>query len=235
MTKYFAEFTGTFGFVFIGCGAVIIAEPWIGFLGIAVAFGFALSAMMFAFTPVSGGHFNPAVTFALTLSGRFTEKTPLRTAGKFIGYILSQTLGAIAAAALLHFIYSGKTGYVNQGSFAANTIERYTVEAAFWLETILSFLFLCVFLGSNAEKNRKGIAPIAVGLALAAAYLISIPVTKGALNPVRSTAMALQVKGVALQQLWIFWGAPMLAALFAGFFYNKKIIRFLDRPLSTSE
>ncbi len=229
MKKYFAEFTGTFGFVFIGCGAAVIAGPWIGYLGIAVAFGFALCAMMYAFTPVSGGHFNPAVTLALTVSGRFSGRTAWGTVGKFIGYIAAQVAGACAAAYVLYDIYAGKTGFVNQGTFNANIIERYTTQAAFWTESLLSFLFICVFLGSKAEKNRRGFAPVAVGLFLVAAYLLSIPVTRGALNPARSTSQALFGGDAAIAQLWLFWCAPMLAGLLGGLFYNKRFMHLLEK------
>ncbi len=229
MKKYFAEFTGTFGFVFIGCGAAVIAGPWIGYLGIAVAFGFALCAMMYAFTPVSGGHFNPAVTLALTVAGRFSGRTAWETAGKFIGYVAAQVAGACAAAYVLYDIYAGKTGFVNQGTFNANIIERYTMQGAFWTELLLSFLFICVFLGSKAEKNRRGFAPVAVGLFLVAAYLLSIPVTRGALNPARSTSQALFGGDTALAQLWLFWSAPMLAGLLGGLFYNRKLTRFFEK------
>ena len=232
MKKYFAEFTGTFGFVFIGCGAAVIAGPWIGYLGIAVAFGFALCAMMYAFTPVSGGHFNPAVTLALTVSGRFSGRTAWGTVGKFIGYIAAQVAGACAAAYVLYDIYAGKTGFVNQGTFNANIIERYTTQAAFWTESLLSFLFICVFLGSKAEKNRRGFAPVAVGLFLVAAYLLSIPVTRGALNPARSTSQALFGGDAAIAQLWLFWCARCWRGFWAACSIINALCTFLKKRLT---
>ena len=222
--KFFAEFIGTFGFVFIGCGSAVFAAPWIGYLGIAVAFGLGLTAMMYAFSSVSGGFFNPAVTLAVTVAGKTEQTVWWKRILNFIGYIAAQTAGACAAAYMLYFLYSGKTGFVNTGGFAANVVERYTLETAFWMETVLSFLFICVFLGSKAYRDRKGVAPVAVGLMLTAVYLISMPVTRGGINPARATSQAVfGCDETAVKQLWLFWAAPMLGGFIAGLIYNKRL------------
>lgn len=223
MLKFIAEFTGTFGFVFIGCGAAVFAAPWIGYLGVSMAFGLGLTAMMYAFSAVSGGHFNPAVTLAVSVAGKTEETVWWKRVLECSGYIAAQTAGACASAFVLHLIYSGKTGSNGSGMFGANVIERYTTEAAFWLETILSFLFVCVFLGSKAYRDRKGVAPVAVGLTLTAVYLISMPVTKGSINPARSTSQALFGPESAIHQLWLFWAAPMLGGFLAGVCHNKHL------------
>lgn len=224
MKKFFAEFIGTFGFVFIGCGSVVFAAPWIGYLGISLAFGLGLTAMMYAFSAVSGAHFNPAITLAVAVSGKDGQNVWWKRILTFLGYIIMQIAGACAAAWTLKFLYLGKTGVVNTGGFAANVVERYTLDAAFWMETLLMFLLACVYLGSKAYKDRKGISPVAVGLMLSAIYLISMPVTKGAVNPAKATSQALfGCDETALKQLWIFWAAPMLGAFVAGLIYNKRL------------
>lgn len=220
MKNYFAEFTGTFGFVFIGCGAVIFAAPFIGYLGISIAFGLAFCAMMYAFP---GHHFNPALTVAAAVSGTFKGRKIWFTLLKTAGYIIAQTAGACAAAAVLYVIYSGKTGYISQGTFAANIIDRYALQSAFYLEAVLSFLFLCVFFGSG---NKKEYQPIALGFTLTAAYLLSYPVTRGSLNPVRTTAAALfSGEPAAMEQLKLFWAASLLAAITAGLMFNPAVSR----------
>lgn len=220
---YLSEFAGTFGFVFIGCGAVVFAAPFIGYLGIAIAFGLAYGAMGFAF---QGHHFNPAITVAAALSKQFYGKNIWFTLIKTAGYILMQTAGACAAVFLIYYVYSGKTGYVYQGSPDANIIERYTLPAAFCLETILTFLFLCVFLGNNKRTDRQAAA---CGLFITAAYLLSYPVTKGALNPARTTAAALFAGETALAQLPVFWGAALIAALIAGIAYHPFFRRSKEK------
>lgn len=222
MKKYLAEFIGTFGFIFLGCGTIIFTAPFIGYLGISLAFGLALSAMTFAFYDISGGHFNPAVTFALTLAGQFKSTTPFKTVRRFFGYLLAQALGAYTAAQTLFFIYSGKTGYVNQGIFGANIIDRYSLISAFCLETILCALFFCVFIGTFRTKKLTPHA-CAVGMTTIAAFLFSYPVTKGALNPLRTTAMALFSTEAALNQVWLFWVASFAAALIVGLAYNPTL------------
>ena len=223
MKHYFSEFIGTFGFVFIGLGSVVFAAPFIGYLGISIAFGLAYAAVCFAFPD---GHFNPAATIAAALSGRFCAHSKIGTALKVLGYILTQTAGACAAAAVVYLVYSGKTGYVPQGMAGANIVNRYTLSAAFYLETVLFFLFLCVFLGTYENKSHQ---PIACGFFITAAYLLSYPVTKGALNPARTTAAALFGGEDALAQLPFFWEAALVASLIAGIIYNPQISNIFKR------
>ncbi len=211
--KYLSEFAGTFGFVFIGCGAVVFAAPFIGYLGISMAFGLAYGAMCFAFPD---NHFNPAVTVSLALSKRFSGKNIGFTLLKTFAYILLQIAGACAAVALIYHIYSGKTGYVYQGSPDANIVERYTLCSVFWLESVLNFLFLCVFLGTDKRKEQR---PLACAAVLTGAVLLSYPVTHGALNPARTTASALFSGETAVAQLPVFWTSAMTAAVIAGILY----------------
>lgn len=213
--NYLSEFIGTFGFVFIGCGAVVFAAPFIGYLGISMAFGLAYSAMGMAF---AGHHFNPAVTVAAAISNRFHGKNIWFTLIKTIAYIVMQLLGACAAVALIYYVYSGKNGYVYQGAPDLNVIQRYTLSSAFCLESVLSLLFLCVFLGSNEHQGRQSVA---CGLFITTAFLLSYPVTKGSLNPARTTASAIiSADETAIAQLSLFWGAGLLAALIAGICYH---------------
>ena len=214
---YFSEFIGTFGFVFIGLGSVVFAAPFIGYLGISMAFGLAYAAVCFAFPD---GHFNPAATIAAALSGRFCAHSKIGTALRVSGYILAQMAGACAAAAVVYFVYSGKTGYVPQETAGANIINRYALSSAFYLEAVLMLLFLCVFLGTYENKSHQ---PIACGFFITAAYLISYPITKGALNPARTTAAALFGGEEALAQLPFFWEAALIASLIAGIIYNPQI------------
>lgn len=225
--SYISEFIGTFGFVFIGCGCIVFATPFIGYLGISLSFGLAYSAMNMTFP---GHHFNPALTIACAVSQQFYAKNIWLTLTKTLAYILIQIIAAYAAVALIYFIYSGKTGYVYQGPADVNLVERYTLSSAFYLETVLTFLFICVFLGCNANKGYQAIAS---GLTLAASFLLSYPVTKGALNPARTTASALFCKQEeALSQLPLFWGAALIAALIAGVAYHPAIRKIKDANAS---
>lgn len=228
MKNHLSEFAGTFGFVFIGCGAVVFATPFIGYLGIAMAFGFAYGAMASTFKDC---HLNPAATLATAVSGQFRGKNVWFTALQTAGRILMQTAGACAAVFAVYYIYSGKTGYVYQGSPDANIVERYTLPAAFCLEAILTFLFLCVFLGNDGRTGRRAAA---CGIFLTAALLSSYPVTKGALNPARTTASALFHGKDALAQLPVFWGAALTAALFAGLLYRPYSKRGKERETETN-
>lgn len=220
---YLFEFIGTFGFVFIGWGTIVFAAPFVGYLGISMAFGLAYAAMSLAFRD---GHFNPAVTVAAALSGQFAAGNKSRTALNVIGFILTQIAGACAAAASVYFIYSGKTGYVYQGAAGLNIIDRYTLSSAFYLETLLCFLFVCLFLETAGESQNR---PLACGFFITTAYLLSYPVTKGAFNPARSTATALFGTEDALAQLPLFWGASLTAAVLAGLIYNPAVRRLLRK------
>lgn len=223
MKHYISEFTGTFIFVFIGWGAVIFARPFIGYLGISMAFGLAYSAACLAFPE---GHFNPAATVSAALSGKFRSDGNLKTALNTVGYILMQTAGAFAAAFAVQFVYSGKTGYSPAVIGNIHLIDRYTLSAAFCLETVLNLLFLCVFLGTYPRGEKKAAG---CGLFITAAYLISYPVTKGSLNPAKSTATAFWGAEEALAQLPLFWYSAMLAALIAGIAYRPRTVKFFSR------
>jgi len=216
---YLYEFVGTFGFVFLGWGTIVFAAPFVGYLGISAAFGLAYTAMCFAFPD---GHFNPAATAAAALSGRFHTKNKIRTFLNTLGFILTQIAGAYAAAVSVYYIYSGKTGYVPQGLAGINIVDRYTLSAAFYLEAILNILFLCVFLSTYGDSKKR---PLACGLLIAAALLLSYPATKGSLNLARTTATSLLNGEEAMKQLPIFWGAALAAAVITGVLFNPVINR----------
>jgi aquaporin Z len=217
-----AEFLGTFWLVFGGCGSAVIAAAFpnvgIGLLGVSFAFGLTVLTMAFAVGHISGGHFNPAVSVGLLTARRFP-------ASDLLPYIASQVVGAIAAAGVLYLIASGKAGFSLSGGFASNGYADhspggYSLVAALVAEVVLTFMFLIIILGSTDERAPKGLAPIAIGLALTLIHLISIPVTNTSVNPARSTGPALFVGGWALSQLWLFWVAPIVGAAIAGFAYH---------------
>jgi aquaporin Z len=222
MKKLFAEFFGTFWLVFGGCGSAIFAagfpELGIGFAGVALAFGLTVLTMAFAVGHISGGHFNPAVSFGLWAGGKFQAKD-------LLGYILAQVIGAIAAAGALYLIVSGKSGFVDIGGFAANgygelSPDGYSMTSALVAEFLLTAFFLLIILGSTNERAPKGFAPIAIGLALTLIHLISIPITNTSVNPARSTSQALFAGGEFTSQLWLFWVAPIAGAIVAGLIHK---------------
>ena len=222
MKKLFAEFFGTFWLVFGGCGSAIFAagfpELGIGFVGVALAFGLTVLTMAFAVGHISGGHFNPAVSFGLWAGGKFDAK-------ELPGYIIAQLIGAIAAATMLYLIVSGKEGFTDIGGFAANgygqlSPDKYSMQSAFIAEFVLTMFFLLVILGSTNERAPKGFAPIAIGLALTLIHLISIPITNTSVNPARSMSQAIFAGGEYLTQSWLFWVAPILGAIVAGFIHK---------------
>jgi len=211
--KLLSEFLGTFWLVFGGCGSAVFAaafpELGIGFLGVAFAFGLTVLTMAYAVGGISGGHFNPAVSVGLSVAGKFS-------ASNLAPYIVAQVLGAIVAAGALYVVLTGKAG-ADIGGFAANGYGEhspggYSLVSALLIEVILTAFFLIVILGSTHGRVPTGFAPIAIGLALTLIHLISIPVTNTSVNPARSTGQALFVGGWALQQLWLFWLAPILGA-----------------------
>ncbi|HMQ57509.1 MAG TPA: aquaporin Z [Rhizobiaceae bacterium] len=218
MTKRLgAEFLGTFWLVFGGCGSAVLAagfpELGIGFAGVALAFGLTVLTMAYAVGHISGGHFNPAVTIGLTMAGKFK-------ASDVLSYVIAQLAGAIAAAIVLYIVASGKTGF-ELGGFAANGYGEhspggYSLAAALVIELVLTFFFLMIILGATSAAAPAGFAPIAIALALTLIHLISIPVTNTSVNPARSTSQALFAGGWALQQLWLFWVAPIVGAALAG-------------------
>ena len=222
MKKYFAEFFGTFWLVFGGCGSAIFAagfpELGIGFVGVALAFGLTVLTMAYAVGHISGGHFNPAVSFGLWAGGKFSTK-------ELIPYIASQLIGAILAAAVLFLIVSGKSGFESIGGFAANgyaelSPDGYSMQSAFIAEFILTIFFLLIILGSTNERAPKGFAPIAIGLGLTLIHLISIPITNTSVNPARSMSQAIFAGGEYLTQSWLFWVAPIAGAIVAGLIHK---------------
>lgn len=221
-----AEFLGTLWLVLGGCGSAVLATAYptlgIGFAGVAFAFGLSLLTAAFAFGHISGAHFNPAVSIGLWAARRFP-------ANEITWYVIAQLLGAIAAAGLIYLVASGKTGFdlaasgLASNGYADHSPGNYAVLSAFIAEVVLTFFFLLVILGSTSRRASKGFAPLAMGLCLTAIYLVAIPVTNSSVNPARSTGPALIVafSGVSwpVTQLWLFWVAPVLGALLAGFVY----------------
>ncbi|MDM7995353.1 MAG: aquaporin Z [Acidobacteriota bacterium] len=221
-SKLGAEILGTFWLVLGGCGSAVLAAAFpdlgIGFVGVALAFGLTVLTMAFAIGHISGCHLNPAVSIGLWAGNRFNGK-------ELFGYIVAQLIGATLAGFILLIIASGKAGFDLSGGFAANGYAEhspggYSLAAAFLCELVMTFIFLMVILGSTDKRAPQGFAPIAIGLALTLIHLISIPVTNTSVNPARSTGPALFVRGWALRQLWLFWVAPVLGALIAGFTYR---------------
>ena len=221
--KLVAEFIGTAWLVLGGCGSAVLAAAFpqlgIGFVGVSLAFGLTVLTMAYAIGHVSGCHLNPAVSVGLWAGGRF------KTAD-LLPYIVAQVLGAIVGAAILYAIASGKAGFDVHAGFASNGYADhspggYSLVAALVCEIVLTFGFLFVILGSTHGSAPRGFAPIAIGLCLTLIHLISIPVTNTSVNPARSTGPALLVGGVALQQLWLFWLAPLAGGLAAGALYRS--------------
>ena len=219
--KAMAEFIGTFWLVFGGCGSAVFAAAFpnvgIGLLGVALAFGLTLLTMVYAIGHVSGCHLNPAVSVGLMIGKRFP-------ASNLLAYVAAQLAGGIAAAAVLYVIAAGKTGFVLAGGFAANgygahSPGEYSLTACLVAEVVLTFMFLFIILGATDRRAPQGFAGIAIGLGLTLIHLIGIPVTNVSVNPARSTGPALFVGGWALQQLWLFWLAPIVGAALAGIVY----------------
>ena len=217
--KLAAEFIGTFWLVLGGCGSAVLAagvpDVGIGYAGVSLAFGLTVLTGAYALGPISGGHFNPAVTIGLWAGGRFP-------ASQVVSYIVSQVVGAVAAAGVLYLIASGKPAFDLQASgFAANgygehSPQKYGLAAALITEVAMTFMFLLVILGATHARASAGFGGLAIGLALTLIHLISIPVTNTSVNPARRTGPALFLGGWALGQLWLFWVAPIVGALLAG-------------------
>jgi aquaporin Z len=216
-----AELLGTFWLVFGGCGSAVLAAAYpslgIGFLGVACAFGLTVLTMAFAIGHISGCHLNPAVSVGLAAARRFP-------ASELPAYVIAQVVGAIAAAAVLFVIASGKAGFA-LGGFASNGYAEhspggYSLLACLVAEVVLTFMFLIIILGSTDRRAPQGFAPIAIGLGLTLIHLVGIPVTNTSVNPARSTGPALFVGGWAVQQLWLFWVAPIAGAILAGLVYG---------------
>ncbi|MGB5172021.1 MAG: aquaporin Z [Eudoraea sp.] len=221
MKKLVAEFIGTLWLVLGGCGSAVLAasfpELGIGFVGVSLAFGLTVLTMVYAIGHISGCHLNPAVSIGLWIGGRFNQKD-------LVPYIIAQVLGGIAGAGLLFLIASGKPGF-EIGGFASNGYGEhspggYSMLAALISEVVMTFMFLIIILGATHSKAPKGMAGIAIGLGLTLIHLISIPVTNTSVNPARSTSQALFAGGWAIDQLWLFWAAPIVGALLAGLVYK---------------
>jgi len=222
MKKYGAEFIGTFWLVLGGCGSAVLAaafpEVGIGLLGVSLAFGLTVLTMAFAIGHISGCHLNPAVSIGLWAGGRFPAK-------EVFPYIVAQVLGGIVAGGILYLIASGQAGFELSSGFASNgygehSPGQYSLFAAFLTEIVMTMMFLLVIMGATDEKAPQGFAPLAIGLCLTLIHLISIPVTNTSVNPARSTAVAIFHGGWAIQQLWLFWIAPIIGGVLGALTYR---------------
>jgi len=220
--KVFAEFLGTFWLVLGGCGSAVLAAAFpalgIGLSGVSLAFGLTVLTGAYALGPISGAHFNPAVTVGLWSGGRFAARD-------IVPYVIAQVAGGIAGAAILYVIASGKADFQVAAGFASNgygahSPGHYSILACAVSEIVMTFMFIIVILGATHRRAPVGFAGIAIGLALTLIHLISIPVTNTSVNPARSTGPALFVGSWATAQLWFFWVCPLLGAVLAGFVYR---------------
>ncbi|NDJ15859.1 aquaporin Z [Myxacorys almedinensis] len=237
MTRCIAEFMGTFWLVLGGCGSAVLAAAYtadatkisdttsfplgIGLVGVSLAFGLTVLTMAYSFGHISGGHFNPAVSFGLFVAKR------IRGGSTLAGYIAAQCLGAIAAAGVLFVIASGKAGFALTGSnplatngYGVHSPDGYSLLSALIIEVVMTFFFLMIILGSTDRRAPQALAPLSIGFALTLIHLISIPVTNTSVNPARSLGPALFVGGDVLGQVWLFWLAPIAGAVLAGLVYN---------------
>ena len=222
MNKYGAEFFGTFWLVLGGCGSAVLAcnflDVGIGLLGVSLAFGLTVLTMAYAIGHISGCHLNPAVSVGLWIGGRFPVKD-------LVPYVIAQVLGAIAAGGVLYVIASGQAGFDAAAGFASNGFAEhspggYSMVAALVTEIVMTAMFLIVILGATDARAPQGFAPIAIGLCLTLIHLISIPVTNTSVNPARSTGVALFQGSWAIEQLWLFWAAPIVGAIIGALIYK---------------
>ena len=222
MKKYAAEFIGTFWLVLGGAGSAVLAagfpELGIGFVGVALAFGLTVLTMAYAIGHISGCHLNPAVSIGLWAGGRFEAK-------ELLPYIAAQVVGAIVAGGVLYLIASGKAGFDLAGGFASNgygehSPDGYSMVAALITEIVMTMMFLFIIMGATDKRAPAGMAPIAIGLGLTLIHLISIPVTNTSVNPARSTGVALFAGDWAIDQLWMFWVAPIIGAVIGAVIYR---------------
>lgn len=234
--KLIAEFIGTFWLVFGGCGSAVFAAAvlssdntfplGIGFVGVSLAFGLTVLTMAYAVGHISGGHFNPAVSFGLWAGGRFPSS-------ELLPYIIAQVIGAIVAAGLIYLIAIGQPGFALTGSnplatngFGEHSPGGYNLLSCLVTEIVLTFMFLLIILGATDRRAPAGFAPLAIGMALTLIHLISIPITNTSVNPARSLGPALFAGGALLGQVWLFWVAPILGGVLAGFVYSS----LMDEP-----
>lgn len=222
MKQYGAEFIGTFWLVLGGCGSAVLAATFpgvgIGLHGVSLAFGLTVMTMAFAIGHISGCHLNPAVSIGLWAGGRFP-------ANKLLPYIIAQVLGGIVAGGVLYLIASGKAGFSLAGGFASNGYAEhspggYSMYAALITEVVMTMMFLFIIMGATDKRAPQGFAPIAIGLGLTLIHLISIPVTNTSVNPARSLGVAVYVGGWALEQIWLFWLAPIVGAVLGAVTYK---------------
>ncbi|ROM71426.1 aquaporin Z [Pseudomonas brassicacearum] len=213
------ELLGTFWLVLGGCGSAVLAASGIGVLGVALAFGLTVLTMAFAIGHISGCHLNPAVSVGLYVGGRFPAR-------ELPAYIIAQVIGGVLAAALIYFIASGKEGFdlatsgLASNGYGEHSPGGYSLAAGFVTELVMTAMFILIILGATDKRAPAGLTPIAIGLALTLIHLISIPVTNTSVNPARSTGPALIVGGWAIEQLWLFWLAPLLGAVIGGVAYR---------------
>ncbi|MDJ0619102.1 MAG: aquaporin Z [Calothrix sp. MO_192.B10] len=245
--KCIAEFMGTFWLVLGGCGSAVFAAGFLpqgdnpfplglGFLGVSLAFGLTVLTMAYAIGHISGCHLNPAVSFGLWAGKRFSGS-------ELLPYIISQVLGAIVAGAVIFLIASGKSGgFELTGSnplatngFGAHSPGGYNLLACFIAEVVMTFMFLMVILGATDSRAPQGFAPAAIGLCLTLIHLISIPITNTSVNPARSTGVALFAGTELMSQLWLFWVAPILGAILAGWLYNGLFAESRPERLTAEE
>jgi aquaporin Z len=222
--RLLAEFLGSFWLVLGGCGAAVLAAAFpkvgIGLVGVSLAFGLTVLTMAYAIGHVSGCHLNPAVTVGLWLARRFKAED-------VIPYILAQVVGAVTGAAALYVIAAGTAGFDITTGFACNGYGAhspggYSLSAGLLTEVVMTFMFLMIILGATDAKAPQGFAPLAIGLGLTLIHLISIPVTNTSVNPARSSGVAILAGGWALEQLWLFWAAPLIGAVLAGVLYRNS-------------
>lgn len=227
--KWSAEFIGTFWLTLGGCGSAVLAatfpEIGIGLVGVSLAFGLTVLTGAYALGPISGGHFNPAVSVGLAMGGRFSWS-------ELPGYVIAQVLGAIVGGGILYVIATGKAG-AELGGFATNGFGThspggYSMTAALVTEVVMTALFLIVILGATAKRAAPGFAGLAIGLCLTLIHLISIPVTNTSVNPARSTGVAVFGPDIAMQQLWLFWLAPIVGALIGAVIYKTLLSNRTD-------
>ena len=222
MNKYVAELIGTFWLVLGGCGSAVLAagfpELGIAFAGVALAFGLTVLTMAFAIGHISGCHLNPAVSIGLWAGGRFSAK-------ELVPYILSQLVGAVVAGGVLYVIASGRPGFdvtagFGSNGYGAHSPAGYSMVAALVTEVVMTAMFLVIIMGATDKRAPQGFAPIAIGLGLTLIHLVSIPVTGTSVNPARSTGVAVFAGGLAMQQLWLFWLAPIVGGVLGAGMYR---------------
>ena len=231
-SKLTAELLGTFWLVLGGCGSAVLAaafpEVGIGLLGVSLAFGLTVVSGAYAFGPISGGHFNPAVSVGLWAGGRFPSRL-------LLPYAVAQVVGGAAGAGVLYLIASGGPGFSLAGGFASNgygvhSPGNYSMAAALVCEVVMTAMFVVIILGTTHDRAPVGFAGLAIGLGLTLIHLISIPVTNTSVNPARSTATAMFAGGWAVQQLWLFWLAPLVGAAIAGFLHKALLESPIPEP-----